>query len=63
MKMKMKNIDLRNELAQSGIMLWQIAHELGISDGNLSRKLRRELDSEEKTQIRDLIKKIILEED
>lgn len=31
--------------------LWQIADELGINDGNFSRKLRRELSADEKAKI------------
>ena len=31
--------------------LWQIADELGINDGNFSRKLRKELPADEKAKI------------
>lgn len=51
----MKNIDIRTEAANAGVKLWQIAERLGINDGNFSRKLRKELSSEEKTKIRAII--------
>ena len=51
----MKNQDIRNEINESGLKLWQIAEALGITDGTFSRKLRKELPDETKTQIRGII--------
>lgn len=51
----MKNTDIRTEASNSGVKLWQIAEKLGINDGNFSRKLRKELNSEEKSKIRAII--------
>lgn len=50
-----KNLDIRNEAKKAGVKLWQIAERLNITDGNFSRKLRKELTDEEKTQIRAII--------
>lgn len=47
----MNNLDIRKEAEQSNIKLWQIAEYLGITDGNFSRKLRKELPEEEKQKI------------
>ena len=38
-----------------GILLWQIADKLGITDGNFSRKLRHEFTQEEQQKIMQLI--------
>lgn len=38
-----------------GILLWQIADRLGITDGNFSRRLRHELTQEEQEKIKHLI--------
>ena len=38
------NRDIRLAVADEGFYLWQLAAELGITDGTLSKKLRRELD-------------------
>lgn len=51
----MKNLDIRTESANAGVKLWQIAERLGMTDGNFSRKLRKELSSEEKAKIRAII--------
>ena len=44
----MTNQDIRRTAAGAGVKLWQIAGALGIADYSLSRKLRRELPTEEK---------------
>lgn len=51
----MKNIDIRMEAQRAGVKLWQIADELGLSDCNFSRKLRKELPDAEKEKIRQII--------
>ena len=51
----MKNLDIRTESANAGVKLRQIAERLGMTDGNFSRKLRKELSSEEKAKIRAII--------
>lgn len=47
----MQNKDVRQVLAESGFKQWELAEALGIHEGNLSRKLRRELPSEQKEHI------------
>ena len=47
----MKNQDIRNKAAGNGVRLWQIAEEIGITDGSFSRRLRKELSQEEKSRI------------
>ena len=42
------NRDIRLAVADEGFYLWQLAAELGITDGTLSKKLRRELSENEK---------------
>ena len=54
----MFNVDIRNEVKQADLKLWQIADELGITDGNFSRKLRKELSESEKLRIREIIVKL-----
>lgn len=46
-----RNKEVRNYAKAKGIKLWQIAAELGLNDGNFSRKLRFELPAETKSQI------------
>lgn len=47
----MCNLDVRQAAASAGVRLWQIANEIGLNDGNFSRKLRKELPAEEKRKI------------
>lgn len=54
----MKNLDIREKAQENKVKLWEIAQELNINDGNFSRKLRKELSSEEKQTIFKLINKL-----
>ena len=54
----MKNMDIRLAAASSGVKLWQIADALGMTDGNFSRKLRKELSEEEREKILSIIQEI-----
>ena len=45
------NQDVRNAVKEIGFRLWELAEALGIYDGNLSRKLRRELPTDQKEHI------------
>lgn len=47
----MKNQDIRAAITAAGLRYWQVAEAYGLSDGNFSRKLRRELPDEEKAKI------------
>ena len=48
---KVNNMDLRDYAKSKGVKLWQIAEKLNINDGNFSRKLRKELQDQEKKKI------------
>ena len=45
------NQDVRNAVYENGFKLWELAEILEMSDSNLSRKLRRELPSDQKEHI------------
>lgn len=47
----MTNVEIRLAAAENGVRLWEVAEILGITDGTLSRKLRRELPSDEKSRV------------
>lgn len=57
----MSNQDIRRTAAGAGVKLWQVAEALGIADCSLSRKLRRELPTEEKEKILSIIKELAQE--
>lgn len=51
----MRNKDIRDAAKKVGVFLWQIAAEMGMNDGNFSRKLRYELPADEKAKIMKII--------
>ena len=55
----MANEDIRESLKNNNIKYWQVANEYGITDGNFSRKLRKELSSEEKKKVFNIIDKLL----
>lgn len=54
----MHNKEIRNHAKYCGVKLWQIAAELGINDGNFSRKLRKEIPANEQEHIHAIIDRI-----
>lgn len=57
----MCNKEIRNAAKCAEIRLWQVAAAYGISDGNFSRKLRRELPQEEKEKVLAIIDRLAQE--
>lgn len=57
----MANNIIRTRAKETGVKLWQIADKLGINDGNLSRKLRKELPEAEQTKILNIINELAKE--
>lgn len=53
------NTDIRAKAMLSGVMLCEVADELGILDSAFSRKLRKELPEQEKKKIFDAIDRIV----
>lgn len=47
----MSNLDIRQKALASGVKLYKIAEALNITDGTLSKKLRKEFTSEEKEKV------------
>ena len=54
----MHNKDIRDYAARRRVRLWEIAMELGINDSSLSRKLRKELTTDEKEKILGIIDRL-----
>lgn len=55
------NKEIRSAAKSAGVLLWEIANRLGIQDSAFSRKLRRELPSEEKEKILGIIAELAAE--
>jgi len=54
MKVK-RNTDVRQTAQKNGVCLWEIAEKYGMTDGNFSKLLRKELPPEKKARIFDII--------
>ena len=52
------NDDIKQYAKDRGVFLWRIAAELGINDGNFSRKLRKKLSREERGRIISIIDRL-----
>jgi len=52
------NEDIKLAAGGAGVRLWQIAERLSITDSSFSRKLRRELASEERGKILAIIREL-----
>lgn len=55
------NQEIRNAAKQRGIRLWQAADALGITDATFSRKLRHELQEDEREQVLGVIAQLASE--
>lgn len=55
------NIAIRRAAKENGVKLWQVAERYGLTDGNFSRKLRRELPEDEQQRIIGIIHDIAAE--
>ena len=56
-----KNTDIKKKAKEKGVYLWEIADKLGLIDTNFSRKLRKELPTDEKQVIFKIIDEIATE--
>ncbi len=54
----MANEDIKRNIKNANIKFWQVANEYGVTDGNFSRKLRKELAENEKQKILKIISEI-----
>lgn len=52
------NKEIRDAAKEAGVCLWQVAEKLGVSDGNFSRKLRRELPAEDREKVLSIIREL-----
>ena len=57
----MANQKIREKAATLRVKLWEVADAYGLSDGNFSRKLRRELPKDEQQRILSIIEQIARE--
>ena len=54
----MTNIEIRQAMQKNRLFCYEVAAALGIADSTMSRKMRKELDAEEKQKILEVINKL-----
>lgn len=54
----MKNFEIRQAMKENRLFSYEVAAALGIADSTMSRKMRNELDEEEKQKILEVIDKL-----
>lgn len=54
----MANNDIRNEAKKVGVMFWQIADSLNISEATFTRMMRHDLPEEKKQEILSIIENL-----
>lgn len=52
------NMEIRNAAKRAGVRLWEVAEAIGITDGMLSRKMRRELPEAEQHKMLDIVEEL-----
>ena len=57
----MANDDIKSRAMENHVKLWKIADKLNITDGTFSKKLRKELSTEEKAKINAIIDEVAAE--
>ena len=57
------NLEIRQKAKEKGVLLWEVADTLNISEATMTRKLRKELPPEEKSQLLNIIEKLAKEKD
>lgn len=60
--MRKANEDIKKYARESGVFLYQLAHKLGMNDGNFSRMLRFEIPEPKKTEILSIINSLAKEQ-
>ena len=54
----MNNLEVRHAMKLNRVFSYEVAEALGIADTTMSRKMRKELDTEEKEKVLAIIEKL-----
>lgn len=49
--MNYSNMDIRRKAMENGVPLWKVAVSLGMSESGFSRKMRYEMNDDDKTKV------------
>ncbi len=54
----MSGAEIKERIKAAGIKIWQVAKEMGMNDGNFSRKLRNDFSDEDTEKVLNIIEKL-----
>lgn len=57
------NERIKRHAKDRGVKLWEVAYRYGITDATFSRKLRRELPTQEQERIMEIINELAMEKE
>lgn len=55
---KMSGAEVKKRILAAGLKIWQVAYAFGVTDGNFSRKLRRDFSEEDTEKVLSIIEKL-----
>lgn len=62
-EVNMKNVQIRKYAQSRGVYLWEIAQHLSVSEMTVTRKLRKQLNSEDTSNLQRIIDEIALKKE
>ena len=54
----MNGAEIRQRIISAGLKIWQVADKFGCTDGNFSRKLRKEFSADDTEKVLNIIKEL-----
>lgn len=54
----MSGAEIKEKIIAAGLKIWQVAYEFGCTDGNFSRKLRRDFSEADTEKVLSIIEKL-----
>lgn len=58
----MSGAEVKKRILAAGLKIWQVAYVFGVTDGNFSRKLRKDFSEEDTEKILSIIEKLKAEQ-
>lgn len=54
----MSGAEVKKRILAAGLKIWQVAYAFGVTDGNFSRKLRKDFSEEDTEKVLSIIEKL-----
>lgn len=58
----MSGAEVKKRILAAGLKIWQVAYVFGVTDGNFSRKLRKDFSEEDTEKVLSIIEKLKAEQ-